>query len=110
MLDVLYLEMHWAFYRGATIHLLGDYYGVFAGLLLVLAEWWLNPAIREQVSPARRSGDTITTMAIAFSISVIYYVTANLWLCMVVHLAVQCGLLAFLAVSRGLPDHEGKRD
>ncbi len=109
-LDILYLEMHWAFYRSATIRALGSYYGVFAGFLLVLAEWGLNPALRQGVSVAKRDGETITTIATAFSISVIYYFTTNLWLCIAIHLMIQFGLLSFLAISRGLVDHEGKHD
>jgi hypothetical protein len=108
VLDALYLEIHWAFYRGATVRVLGDYYGVFAGFLLVLAEWWLNPAVRKDTSVARRNGDAITTMAIAFGVSAIYCVTANLWLCLAVHLLMQFGLLSLLPLTRVLPDHEGE--
>jgi hypothetical protein len=107
LLEVLYLEMHWAFYRGAGVRLLGDYYGVFLSFLLILAEWWLNPEMRKNLGMAYRRGETTTTAAIALSITIIYYFTLNLWLCMVVHLAIQFGLLSFLAVSYGLPDHEG---
>jgi hypothetical protein len=108
LLEVLYLEMHWAFYRSATIRFAGEYYGVFLGFLLVLAEWYLNPAIRHDLGIARRAGEILTTIAIAFSISVVFYFTANLWLCIVVHLALQFGLLSFLALSCRLPYHEGE--
>jgi hypothetical protein len=110
VLDVLYLEMHWAFYRSAAIRSLGDYYGVFVGFLLVLAEWGLNPRTRYDLGIARRDAETVTTMAIAFTISIVYYFTANVWLCMVAHLVMQFGLLAFVAMSRGLVDNEGKDD
>lgn len=106
LLEVLYLEMHWAFYRGATVRLLGGYYGVFLSLLPILAEWWLNPDIRNNLRMTHRSGETMTTAATALSITTIYYFTSNLWLCMTVHLAMQFGLLSFLALSYGLPDHE----
>jgi hypothetical protein len=108
VLEVLYLEMHWAFYRSATIRVAGDYYGVFLGFLLVLAEWCLNPAIRSDMGIARRGAETLTTATIAFCISVIYCFTANLWLCLVVHLIIQFGLLSCLALSCGLPYHEGE--
>jgi hypothetical protein len=110
VLDVLYLEMHWAFYRSAAIRSLGDYYGVFVGFLLILAEWGLDPRTRHDLNMARRDAETVTTMAIAFAISIVYYFTANVWLCMVVHLLMQFGLLAFVAMSRGLVDNEGKDD
>jgi len=108
LLEVLYLEIHWAFYRGATIRLLGNYYGVFLSLLLILAEWWLNPGIRKSMGIAYRSGETMTTAATAFSITIIYYFTSNLWLCIAVHLAMQFGLLSFLTLSYGSPDYEGQ--
>jgi hypothetical protein len=108
VLDVLYLEMHWAFYRSAAIRSLGDYYGVFAGFLLILAEWGLNPRIRHDLGITRRDPETVTTIAIAFTISVVYYFTANVWLCMLVHLAVQFGLLAYVATYRGLVDDQRK--
>jgi len=106
VLEVLYLEVHWAFYRGAAIRLLGDYYGVFLSLLLILAEWWLNPEIRKKLRMAHRSGEPMTTAAIALSITIIYYFTSNLWLCMLLHLAIQFGLVSFLAVAYRLPDYE----
>jgi len=106
LLEVLYLEMHWAFYRGATIRLLGDYYGVFLSFLLILAEWWLNPEIRKDMGMAHRSGEAMTTAAIALSITIIYYFTSNLWLCMAVHLVIEFGLLSFLTVSDRSPDYE----
>jgi hypothetical protein len=108
LLEVLYLEIHWAFYRSATIRAVGDYYGVFLGFLLVLAEWCLNPAMRNDLGIARRGGETLTAVTVAFCISVVYYFTANLWLCIVVHIAIQFGLLSFLALSCGLPYHEGE--
>lgn len=110
LLQVLYLEMHWAFYRGATMRLFGDYYGVFLGLLLILGEWWLNPEIRRKMGMAYRSGETMTTAAIALSIAVIYYFTSNLWLCIAVHLAIQFGLLSFLTLSYRLRDYERQED
>ena len=63
LIDVLLLEVHWAFYRGALAVLLADRYkGVFLGLGLVYLEWALNPAWRHgwragpQASALRRSG------------------------------------------------------
>lgn len=104
LLEVLYLEIHWAFYRGATIRLLGNYYGVFLGLLVILAERCLNPATRGHRGIARQQEDTLTTAAVALAITIIYYFTSNLWLCVAVHQAIQCALLLFLAVRYGSTD------
>lgn len=108
LLEVLYLETHWAFYRGAAIRLLGGYYGAFVSLLVILIEWWLNPEIRRNLGMTYQRGETMTTAATALSITIIYYFTSNLWLCMAVHLAIQFGLLWLLALSYGLPDYEGQ--
>jgi hypothetical protein len=110
LLDVLYLEMHWAFYRSAAIRSLGDYYGVLVGFVLILAEWGLDPSFRRDLSMTSRDGKTMTTVAIAFVVAIIYYLTANLWLCMAAHLMIQFGLLSFLALSRGLVDQDGERN
>ena len=110
LLDVLYLEMHWAFYRSAAIRSLGDYYGVLVGFLLILAEWSLDPRLRRDLSMTNRDGKTMTTVATAFAVGIVYYLTANLWLCMAVHLIIQFGLLSFLALNRQLVDQEGERN
>lgn len=110
LLEVLYLEMHWAFYRSATIRVVGNYYGVFLGVVIVLAEWWLNPEIRKTLGMAHRNGETLTTAAIALSIAIVFSFTANLWLCIAIHLAIQFGLLSFLILYRRLPDYEGQSD
>jgi hypothetical protein len=110
VLEILYLEMHWAFYRSATLRLLDPYYGVFAGLAIVLAELCLNPEVRRDLGMPRRKGEALTTMTTAFVVSIIYYFTVNLWLCMAVHLFIQLGLLSFLEVSPKLLDHKRQQD
>lgn len=106
VLEVLYLELHWAFYRSATIRLVGDYYGVFLGFLLILAEWFLNPQIRQKLDTAHLGGETISIAVIAFSMTIIYYFTSNLWLCIAVHLAIQFALLSVLAILCPLANHK----
>lgn len=110
VLEVLYLEMHWALYRSAALRLLDPYYGVFAGLAVVLAELCLNPEVRRDLGMPRRKGETLTTMATAFVVSIIYYFTANLWLCLAVHLIIQLGLLSFLELSPQSLDHKRQQD
>jgi len=110
LLEVLYLEMHWAFYRSATIRLSGAYHGVFAGFVLVAAELLLNPVVREDLSISHRNGETLTLLATALVVSIIYGFTSNLWLCLLAHLGIQFGLLAFLALSQPLVDQEGQQD
>jgi hypothetical protein len=110
VLEVLYLEIHWAFYRSAAIRLSGAYYGAFAGFLLILLELLLNPAVREDLAISQRNGETLTLLATAFVVTVIYALTSNLWLCMVAHLGMQFGLLGFLEVSQPLAEDERQQD
>lgn len=110
VLEVLYLEMHWAFYRSATLRLSDAYYGVFAGFALVVAELLLNPAVREDLGISHRNGETLTLLATALVVSIIYGFTSNLWLCLAVHLGIQLGLLAYLEVSQPLVDQEGQQN
>lgn len=110
VLEVLYLEMHWALYRSAALRLLDPYYGVFAGLAVVLAELCLDPEVRRDLGLPRRKGETFTTMTTAFVVSIIYYFTANLWLCMGIHLIIQVGLLSFLEMSPQSLDHKRQQD
>jgi hypothetical protein len=89
IIDVLYLEVHWAFYRGAMAVTLDDIYvGVFLGTALVFLEWALNPFWRS----GWRSGGMAATQwlqaALALVVAVLYLFTRNLWVCMGVHLAV----------------------
>jgi hypothetical protein len=110
VLEVLYLEMHWALYRSAALQVLDPYYGVFIGLAIVLAELSLDPEVRRDLRMPQRKGETLTTMTTAFVVSIIYYFTANLWLCLSVHLIIQLGLLSFLELSPQSSDHKRQQD
>ena len=110
VLEVLYLEIHWAFYRSAAIRLSDAYYGAFAGFLLVVLELLLNPAVREDLSISHRSGETLSLLATALVVTVIYALTSNLWLCILAHLGIQFGLLGFLEVSRPLTEDERQQN
>lgn len=86
-IDVLYLEVHWAFYRGACIVVLGDLYtGVFAGLGLVYLEWALNPFWRRGWLSNAVAAAQWLRAALALVVALIFLFTRNLWLCLGVHL------------------------
>jgi hypothetical protein len=96
VIDLAYLEVHWAFYRAALVVLLGDLYlGVFAGLGLVYAEWAVNPFWRQgwRSTPLRfgdwrqeslAAGQWLRA-ALALVIAVLFLFTQNLWICLAVH-------------------------
>jgi hypothetical protein len=88
--DVLYLQLHWAFYRSALAVVLGDLYaGVFAGLGLVYLEWSFNPFWRRDWQLASRAGGRWLRAALALVAALIFLLTRNLWVCLVVHLPLE---------------------
>jgi len=118
LIDVTYVEVHWAFYRAALTLLLGDsYLGVFAGLGLVYVEWAVSPFWRQgwHLTPTTQSavlndglgfGDSHEESqaargmrhkaagqwlraALALVIAVLFLLTENLWICLVVHCLVE---------------------
>jgi hypothetical protein len=91
LLDVMYLEVHWAFYRSALTALLGDLYnGVFLGLALVYAEWALNPAWRRGWRQQSRAAVQWLQATLALLSALVFLLTRNLWVSLVIH-----ALLAF---------------
>lgn len=98
LIDVIYLEVHWAFYRGALAVGLEDvYFGVFLGLALVFTEWALDPFWRLGWRTEKQAASQWLHAALALVVAVLYLFTRNLWVCMGVHLAVE---LPFWALGR----------
>lgn len=86
VIDTVYLEVHWAFYRAALTVLLGDlYWGVFAGLGLVYVEWGVNPFWRWGWHQTSRAAGQWLRAALAWLIAVLFLLTQNLWICLAIH-------------------------
>jgi hypothetical protein len=95
LLQAIYLESHWAFYRsGPILWLGGDYYsGSCLGFLLLSVEWLLNPEIR--ASLRRRDGTgavAITDWSLALCLTIGFFFSRSLWLMTVLHWWVEFGL------------------
>jgi hypothetical protein len=97
----LFLEVHWAFYRGAVAVIVDDVYaGVFLGLAAVCLEWVLNPFWRHGVAPpsgsASDAGRVWLNAGLALTSALIFLLARNLWICLAVHwlLALAFWLLA----------------
>jgi hypothetical protein len=95
LLEALYLEVHWAFYRsGPILWLGGDFYGGSClGILLISAEWLLTP----QLWRALRNHDSDTVAAVAdWSLAVCmtvgFFFSRSLWLLIALHWWVELGL------------------
>lgn len=90
LVNGLYLEVHWAFYRGALAVILDDVYaGVFVGLGAAYLEWLLNPFWRAAAaSRARhrfRAGQIWLGVGLALTSALVFLLTRNLWICLAVH-------------------------
>jgi hypothetical protein len=98
LIDVLYLEVHWAFYRGALAVALDDVYaGVFAGLGLVYLEWGLNPFWRQGWRSESLAAVRWLRATLALVMALIFLLTRNLWVCLAVHWTIE---LAFWQMGR----------
>lgn len=86
LVDVLYLEIHWAFYRGALTLVMGDpYAGTFVGLGLVYLEWSLSPFWRQGWRKQSQAATRWLRTAIALAIAVAFLLSRNLWICLLTH-------------------------
>lgn len=86
LVDGLYLEVHWAFYRGALAVALDDVYGgVFGGLGLVYLEWGVNPLWRRGWRQESQSARQWLRAALALVAALLFLLTRNLWVCLGVH-------------------------
>ena len=92
LVDVLYLEVHWAFLRGGLAVALDTrlaghamYAAVFLGLGLVYLEWSLNPFWRQDWRLESQAAVRWLRAALALVVAVLYLFTRNLWICLAVH-------------------------
>jgi hypothetical protein len=87
LLDVFYLQLHWAFYRSGPILWLDDlYWGAMIGLGLVLLEMSLNPAFWWTLKSPETAGPPLFRLAMAWVSTLLFITTHNLWLTAGAHL------------------------
>ena len=97
--EVIYAEIHWAFYRAGPIVLLDDYYaGVFLGFLVLNLEWWTDPAWRHGWGSVEQRRDVVLRWSLAFVMAIIFLFTRNLWLAIPLHWAIEMGCRHWLPV------------
>jgi hypothetical protein len=90
--EACYHEVHWAFYRNAPILAVGTYWGAWVGLALVALEAALNPAWPRGLADPRQAPGQLMRGALAVVSSVLFLLTENLWLALIVHWGVSWGL------------------
>jgi hypothetical protein len=86
LVDVVYLEVHWGFYRGALLVLLGDLYlAVFAALGLIYLEWAASPYWRRGWRLETQVAVRWLRAVLALLMALVFVLTRNLWVCIAVH-------------------------
>lgn len=93
IVELVYQQAHWAFYRSGPILWLGDvYWGSFIGLLLTLVEGWSHPTVRSSVHDVTRADAPLWTGSLAVLSTVVFIFTGNVWYCLAIHLLLDLGL------------------
>jgi hypothetical protein len=86
IVDAIYAEIHWAFYRAAPLILLGDVYSaVLFGVSLVGVEW-IVVLIRNGLSPSPEERQVWLRRGVLLALSaVLFALTKNVWLAIGLH-------------------------
>ena len=101
IIEVIYQEAHWAFYRSGPILWLGEsYWGSFFGLALVLLEGWSNPLVRANIRDITRADAPLWNGSLAIVSTVVFIFTQNAWYCLLVHLVLDLGLRGLIGFPR----------
>jgi hypothetical protein len=98
--DVLYLEIHWAFYRSILIVVMNNLHsGVLLGLGLIYLEWGLDPFWRQGWQPESQPAERWLRATLALVVALLFLLTRNLWVCISIHLLLE---LIFRRLGRSL--------
>ncbi len=101
IIELLYQQAHWSFYRSGPILWVGDLYlGSFLGLGLAYIEGLTNPNVRAGVREVTRADAPLWTGSLAVITTVIFIYTQNLWYCLAVHLVLDLGLRGLVGFPR----------
>jgi hypothetical protein len=101
IVEVIYQEAHWAFYRSGPIGWLGDaYWGSFFGLVLIFVEGWSNPVVRNNARDITRADAPLWSGSLAIISAIIFIFTQNSWYCLAVHLVLDLGLRGLIGFPR----------
>lgn len=86
-LDILYLEVHWAFYRsGPILWLGGDYYaGSILGLALIWTEGLFDPALRAGLRRPETSLRIAISWGTSLCMTMVFFFSRSLWIVIPAH-------------------------
>jgi hypothetical protein len=101
IVEIIYQEAHWTFYRSGPILWLGDFYwGSLFGLALTLIEGWSNPVARTNASEITRADAPLWSGSLAIISTIVFLFTQNAWYCLIVHLLLDLGLRGVIGFPR----------
>ena len=100
VVEVIYMQAHWAFYRAACILVLTTfvrddlavYWGTSAGIALTFLEAWADPRVRRQIAQLGEGESALWGASQAIINMVGFVLTRNVWLLAMVHLALEFGV------------------
>ncbi|MBI4787382.1 MAG: hypothetical protein HY782_10090 [Chloroflexi bacterium] len=105
IIELIYQQAHWAFYRSGPILWLGDFYwGSFLGLGLVLLESWSNPQARASIHDTTRADAPLWSGSLAVASTIIFIFTQNFWYALAIHFLLDLGLRSVIGFPRIAPE------
>ncbi len=106
IVETLYQETHWAFYRSGPVLWLGDFYwGGLFGLLLVLLEGWSNPHARSGVDEVTRADAPLWRASLLIVSTIVFILTQNSWYALVIHLLLALAIRRVIGFPFARADH-----
>lgn len=97
VVEVIYMQAHWAFYRAASILALANflnddlavYWGTSAGIALICIEAWADPRVRCQLARVGKGESALWSAGQAIINMAGFVLTRNVWLLALLHLALE---------------------
>ncbi len=110
IVEVVYMQLHWAFYRAACILLLTNlfkddqaiYWGTSIGLALTFLEAWADPRVRRNLTHVGIGEVALWNAGQAIINTVGFVLTRNVWLLALVQLALEFSVPHLRAVPKSL--------
>ncbi|MBI5305018.1 MAG: hypothetical protein HY868_22995 [Chloroflexi bacterium] len=106
IVETLYQETHWAFYRSGPVMWLADFYwGGLFGLSLTLLESWSDPHVRARIDEVTRADAPLWRASLAIISTLVFILTQNSWYCLIVHLLLALAIRRVIGFPHARVDH-----
>ena len=96
IIDSVYAEVHWTFYRTAPLILLGNaYWAALIGLILIGLEWIVSIVRNGLGSQPEDRQSWIGQMLLLTLSAALFILTRNVWLIIILHVVIEIALKAW---------------